>query len=318
MQRKPAVPASGQDRLRGTARPTPPPYHRIGRACKPAPIERPDLELPVNFGVLKGMRLSTIAAVASLVGFLAVESSAQQPRFDVASIKPSEGGSSSALLDPLPSGYNASNVPLSSLIRLAYGLNPYQVVGGPDWAYRDRFTVAAKYPAGWSLDRPGGRAEALQMLQTLLADRFALRVHNDTREGTVYLMTMARDDRRPGPRLRPAPACVRSPSREAREKGAIPCTATLGRQAVEMNGQPVPYFASSVALMIGAPIIDRTGLSGFYDIKIEWTPAQTPDAGTDYVPLFIAIEEQLGLKLQRSKGPIDVLVIDSAQRPTPD
>src|SRR5687767_13209590 len=93
---------------------------------------------------------------------------AQQPppAFEVASVKPVvDGGGSSALLDPQPGGYSAFNVPLSSLIRLAYSLNPYQVVGGPDWAYRDRFTVTAKYPAGWSLDRPGGQAEALQMLQ---------------------------------------------------------------------------------------------------------------------------------------------------------
>jgi uncharacterized protein (TIGR03435 family) len=66
------------------------------------------------------------------------------------------------------------------------------------------------------------------------------------------------------------------------------------------------------------PSIDRTGLSGSYDIKVEWTPAETPDAGTDCVPPFIAIEEQLGLKLERRKGPIDVLVIDSVERPTPD
>ena len=256
--------------------------------------------------------------VLALIIAAAVPLTTQAPlRFEVASIKPSEGGSSSALLDPLPSGYSASNVPLSSLIRLAYQLNPYQVVGGPDWVYGDRFTVAAKYPAGWSLDRPGGRAEAFQMVQTLLADRFSLRVHKETREGTVYLMTMARDDRRLGPKLRPVPACVRSSS-EAREKGTAPCTVLLGRRAVEMNGQPVPYFASSVALMIGAPIIDRTDLSGFYDIKIEWTPAETPDGGTDHVPLFIAIEEQLGFKLERSKGPIDVLVIDAVERPTPN
>ena len=242
----------------------------------------------------------------------------QALRFDVTSIKPSEGGSSSALLDPQPSGYSAFNVSLASLIRLAYQLNEHQIVGGPDWAYRERFTVAAKYPAGWSLDRPGGRAEAFQMIQTFLADRFALRVHKDTRDGMVYLMRMARDDRRLGPRLLPAPACVRSLSSEAREQGARPCTVTLGRERVEMNGQPVSYFASGISRIIGAAVTDRTGLSGSYDIKIEWTPAQTPDAGTDYVPLFIAIEEQLGLKLGRSKGPIEVLVIDSAQRPTPD
>ena len=85
-----------------------------------------------------------------------------------------------------------------------------------------------------------------------------------------------------------------------------------------MNGQPVSYFASGISRIIGAAVTDRTELAGSYDIKIEWTPAETADAGTDYVPLFIAIEEQLGLKLERSKGPIDVLVIDSAQRPTPD
>lgn len=259
-----------------------------------------------------GLLLVLIAAAA-----VALDAQRSTPAFEVASIKPSDGGLSSALLDPLPSGYSASNVPLSSLIRLAYGLNPYQVVGGPDWVTRDRFTVTAKYPTGWSIDRPGGKAEALQMLQTLLAERFNLRVHKDTREGTVYLMRMAREDRRLGPRLLPVPACVRSPS-EAKEKGTTVCGVTLGRRAVEITGQSVSYFASSLPLIIGAPVIDRTALSGSYDIKVEWTPAETPDAGTDYVPLFIAIEEQLGLKLERSKGPIEVLVIDSAERPTPD
>ena len=71
-------------------------------------------------------------------------------------------------------------------------------------------------------------------------------------------------------------------------------------------------------MMIGASVMDRTGLSDVYDIKVAWTPAETTDAAPDYVPLFIAIEEQLGLKLERSRGPIDVLVIDAVERPTPD
>ena len=265
------------------------------------------------------MSMSRIALTIAVVCALCLPLAAQQraPAFEVTSIKPSEGGSSSALLDPLPSGYSASNVSLASLIRLAYQLNEYQVVGGPDWVHRDRFTVAAKYPVGWSLDRPGGRAEALQMVQTLLADRFNLRVHKDTRDGTVYLMKMARDDGRLGPRLRPVPACVRSPT-EAEEKGTTVCTVLLGRRAAEMNGQSVSYFASGVARIIGAPVIDRTGLSGFYDIKVEWTPTEPPDAAPDYVPLFIAIEEQLGFKLERSRGPIEMLVIDSVERPKPD
>jgi uncharacterized protein (TIGR03435 family) len=157
------------------------------------------------------------------------------------------------------------------------------------------------------------------MLQTLLADRFRLRVRNDTREGIVYRVVMARADRRLGPGLKPVTQpCARTP-RDAKANRSAVCTELLGRRAIEINAQSLPHLVSRFAVIIGAPVIDQTGLSGFYDVNVKWTPTETTnDSPPDYVPLFIAIEEQLGLKLERGRGPIEVLVIDSVERPTPD
>ena len=242
--------------------------------------------------------------------------------FEVASIKPTDGTSrSSALMDPQPSGFSASNVPLARLIEFAYGLNPEQIIGGPDWIAKERFTVTAKYPAGWSLDRPGGRTDALQMVRMLLADRFRLRVHTETRDGAIYSMVMTRQDRGLGPNLRQVPAsCIAASSNEAKEKGLQQCGLLQGRSELELNGQPLSYLASRLSAIIGTHVVDQTGADGFYDAHLKWTPEQSivtaPTA--DQVSIFTAIQEQLGLRLERGRGPVDVLVIDSVERLTPD
>ena len=261
-------------------------------------------------------------AVLVICGVTATLTAQLPLRFDVASVKPTDGTSrSSALFDPQPSGFSASNVPLARLIEYAYGLHPHQIVGGPEWIYNERFSVTAKYPVGWSLDRAGGRGEALQMLQMLLADRFSLRVHNETREGTVYTLVMSREDRRLGPRLREVPEpCAPVSSREAKEKGLLPCQLLQARRSLEVNGQPLSYIASRLSAIIGSPVVDRTRLAGVYDAQVEWTPEE--EAGnaaiTNQVSIFTAIQDQLGLKLERERGPVDLLVIDSVERPTPD
>ena len=158
------------------------------------------------------------------------------------------------------------------------------------------------------------------MLQTLLADRFSLRLRKGTREGTTYTMVMARADRRTGPGLRRVAQPCASSAADAKADGSTAaCTVLLGRRAIEMNGQPLGYLASRLAVVVGAPVIDHTGLDGFYDAQVKWTPTETTsDAPPDHVPLLIAIEEQLGLKLERGRGPVDVLVIESVERPTPN
>ena len=248
---------------------------------------------------------------------------AQSPfRFGVASVKATDGVSrSAALFDPQPGGFSASNVPLARLIEYAYGRQPYVVVGGPEWISKERFSIVAKYPAGWSLDRPGGRAEVLQMLQALLADRFSLRVHNETLDSAIYNLVMHRQDRQIGSQLRQVPnPCLQGSSGEAKERGLRPCQLLQGRSALELNGQPVSYITSRLSAIVGALVVDRTGLTGFYDLRVQWAPEQgAGNAATiDQVSIFTAIQEQLGLRLERARGPVDMLVIDSVDRPTPD
>jgi uncharacterized protein (TIGR03435 family) len=133
---------------------------------------------------------------------------------------------------------------------------------------------------------------------------------------------MTRQDRGLGPKLRQVPeACVAAAlSREAKEKGLVQCQLLQGRRALEVNGQPLSYLASRLSATIGTPIVDRTGLDGFYDAQLEWTPEESNRSApaVDQVSIFTAIQEQLGLRLERGRGPVDVLVIDSVERSTPD
>ncbi|HXD72924.1 MAG TPA: TIGR03435 family protein, partial [Vicinamibacterales bacterium] len=195
----------------------------------------------------------------------------------------------------------------------------YQLVGGPDWVYEDRYSIHAK-AAG-----DATREQMMKMVQTLLAERFKLSVHRDTREMPIYLLTVAKGGIR-APRSVDG-ACVQFDPRNPPRPGA-PRQPFCGNNLTRVNSwiaTAIDMDAAAGALVgvLGRKVINRTGIEGRFDIDVQWTPDQASDgaaaSNADAAPsLFTVLQEQLGLKVESSRGPVDVLVIDHVERPTDD
>jgi uncharacterized protein (TIGR03435 family) len=259
-------------------------------------------------------------------------------QFEVASIKPNPSGDFRKSLGPAPGGFSAMNVTLRELIPMAYeipaSLSEISILGGPDWVDTERFDIEAKT----GVERlPAG--QIAQMLRVLLADRFRLKAHKETRERPVYLLATAEADRRLGPRLRPAAYdCAARRAALARKETPQPlpppgpdgrgaCTGQSRPGRLFSSGFSLDWLADSLAPSVNRVVLDKTGLTGGFDFELEWTPEQMPPARADRPEpvvdptgpsIFTALREQLGLKLESSRAPVDVVVIDSAERPTPN
>jgi uncharacterized protein (TIGR03435 family) len=263
--------------------------------------------------------LAAVALTASLLGQSSTEPQAQSSTehqapltFDVVSVKPNTSGETGGTSRAQPGRYQGINVTLFRVITLAY--RPVQeFAGGPDWIKTAHFDIEARS------DRSPTPDQMLEMLRTMLADRFTLVVHNERKESPVYALTLARRDGRLGPRLKRAEAeCAPPDSGPAQSSQARPrCGFRLGNGALSGEGATMARLASELSF-VDRQVIDRTGLAGAFDIDLEWTPdspgaAPSPDAGPS---IFTAIQEQLGLRLEPATAPLDIIVIDSAERPT--
>ena len=217
---------------------------------------------------------------------------AAAPQFEVASIRPSNpdemhGGSG------CPTGNGRltfNNVTLKRCIMGAYGIGPNQIIGGPAWIDADRFEIVAKS------DKPDGTGLLDAMFRTLLADRFKLVLHRETRPLQAYVVDIAKN----GPKLEKA---VTGGAKTSSGRGLIDA------QVITMS-----RFAEVLSRQMDLPVVDRTNLDGAFNLKLEWNSDTTrPEAGPS---IFTAIQEQLGLRLQSQKVPLEVLVIDHAERPS--
>jgi uncharacterized protein (TIGR03435 family) len=270
------------------------------------------------------------------------------PRFEVASLKPSTGPTGER---GQPGGRYTATRPVKFFIADAFffgtPLQMTRVLGGPEWIDSALYEINAKAP-GELRGGPGGPPrELFLMIRSLLEDRFKLRTHMETREFPVYELVLARPDRSPGAQLRQATidcdaliAGVRAggppPARQPNEPP--PCAAMRGPARVLSGGIPMSQFANMLTFVIADAngpagrdtarlVIDKTGLDGRFAFTLAWTPEQIPDtpppAGIPPIdpngpPLATALEEQLGLKLQSGRSRMEVVVIDSIERPTPD
>ena len=240
------------------------------------------------------------------------------PAFEVASIKPNNSGDPGMRMQAPPGRFTATNVTLRLLIRTAYRVQDFQISGGPTWLNADRFDIEAKADGNPSPD------QLSSMLRALLTDRFKLMVHNDTRELPVYTLLVVRNDGRLGSQLRPTD-CGRpdnaSPPAPPDPNQSQPCgTVKTGPGRLTFRGAPMSQILQGLSPLVNRVVLDRTGLTGNFDLDLEWTP----DAGANALPtesgpsIFTALQEQLGLKLDSTKGPVDVLVIDGVKQPTSD
>ena len=257
--------------------------------------------------------------------------------FEVASVKANKSGDSNGNLRMLPGGrVNATNMPVRPIITFAYQIAQYQLVGGPAWLATDRYDLVAKMEGDSNPSPtfvPGANTpNPMQLaLRSLLEERFKLKAHRETREMDIYALVMAKPGGGPGPGLKPTTQDCAAAAAAARQGGPPPTGAPFcGIQGnpgrIKFGGLPAASFAAAFSGPSGRMVVDRTGLTGAYDFDLEFTPdaggragAPAPDSATavtDRPSLFTALEEQLGLKLQPVRAPIDVIVIDRVTPPT--
>jgi uncharacterized protein (TIGR03435 family) len=245
-----------------------------------------------------------------------------RPSFEAASVKLSTDNPPNRMQRPLPGGrWSAKNATLAMMIVTAYKVQRYQLVAGPSWMESDGFDIEAT--AGSDSKTP----QLLLMLQSLLADRFKLAMHRATRELPVYHLAAAKGSFNPPP---PDPGCVQSDPAAPAARGGVPC----GNLRIGMSGSvdgskvPMQQLVPTLAAIVGRPVIDGTGFTGMFDVHLKFTPDQAtqglpggslnaapPDPDPTRPNIFAALEEQLGLRLTSSKGPVEVLVIDHVERP---
>jgi bla regulator protein blaR1 len=270
-----------------------------------------------------------VVGFASSAG-LALRAQSRNPKFDVASVKPNKSGSDRVNIMPQPGGrFTATNVSVMDLVTIAYGMGrPFprsNILNVPSWLSRDRFDIAAKAEGNPSRD------EFSLMLRPLLAERFRLALHTETRERPVYLLTWAKRDESFGPNLRRSNLNCSGP-RDGLPAG---CEMLSVPGTLKARGMPIEGLLRMLTGWVEdhRDVWDRTGLTGTFDIDMKWTPDRMPSVPPDATPglaqalrsidpngpsLFTALQEQLGLKLVADKDATEVLIIDHVEQPSPD
>ena len=264
--------------------------------------------------------------------------SADGPRFEVASVKPNKSGDGPISMGTQPGGrLTMVNVPLRLLIRNAYQVQDFQLVNAPDWINSERFDIVAKAAENFPPPTPGNPGPLQFMMRSLLADRFQLALHHETRDLPIYALEMARSNGSLGPQLhRSTVDCAAIAAARQAGGGSAGATQAAGRPQCGVKaaggqmmagGLPISQLTLFLSPMVQRVVTDRTGLPGTYDFDLKWTPEQAAQAPSgvpstapdpDSPSIFTALREQLGLKLESAKGPVDVLVIDKVERPTPN
>jgi uncharacterized protein (TIGR03435 family) len=217
---------------------------------------------------------------------------------------------------------------LRLLIGNAYGIQDLQLVDAPKWISDERFDILAKANGEIPPPLPGHPGLLQEMMRSLLAERFKLAVHRETRDFPVYALVLARSDRRLGPQLHGSTTdCATlagSGQTQLPPDGRPRCGVRATGGHMIAGGLPLAQLATLLSTMVDRTVVERTGLSGAFDFELNWTPNRAPlrpdapPANQDDPSIFTALREQLGLKLEPAKAPTDVLVIDHVERPTPN
>jgi uncharacterized protein (TIGR03435 family) len=284
------------------------------------------------------LRMAVLAGSLASSGVAFAQEQAQ-PAFEVASLKPSAGGKVFIGLKS-PGTFSADNVSLRGLIMEAYGIRAFQISGGRAWTSFEKYDVTAKPGLNRTLAKGITRestaselAEMDLMLRSLLAERFKLKVHRQTKDLPVYILGLANS----GLKVRETtctPADPNTPFQPtAGEQPANVCGAsrygTNGlNKTLDWTGTTMADFTRwALPTITGRTVIDKTGYTGRFDIHLEWMPAELQDIAADSnhqtekaepsgPSIFTALPEQLGLVLRSGKGPVDALVIDHVEKPS--
>ena len=286
--------------------------------------------------------VATLAVLATNV--IAQAQQAARPKFEVASVRENTSGSNQVSIGMQPGGrFGAHNIPLVTLIRSAYRLQDSQLVGAPAWIETTRYDITAKAEGDLPPSSPfGPPSTGMLMLQSLLEDRFKLKVHSEVREQPIFAL-VAPSPMKLGPTLKHSNVdceAIRDAGRRGGAQPAAPkrgewgwpqCGTSMGFGEIRGGARPLTLLASMLAQVVRRSVVDRTGLTGAFDFDLRFTPELPPGAPTDkpflvngveidpHGPsIFTAVQEQLGLKLDATRGPVDVLVVDHVERPAPD
>jgi uncharacterized protein (TIGR03435 family) len=251
----------------------------------------------------------------SLLLTLAALGCASAQSFEVATIKPNSANDNRAMIRMEPGGrFNATGMTVKALIGMAFNVRDFQVQGAPGWLGAERFDVSAKAPDGMGDRIPMDQIRV--MLRALLEERFQLKTHEETKESSVYALVLGKNGHKmtaaePGP---------------SGQRGMM----TMGRGQLKADRIAMPQLAQMLSGQLGRTVLDKTELAGEFNVKLEWTPEvahagglagpPSPDAAppTDNSgpTIFTALQEQLGLRLESTKGPVQMIVIDKVERPS--
>jgi uncharacterized protein (TIGR03435 family) len=260
--------------------------------------------------------------------------------FEVATLKQNKSGERGSGIRRLPGGrVTVTNMPVRGLITFAYQLGQYQLVGGPAWLDNDRYDITAKLEGNPEWEGPGsGKPDPIQLaMQALFAERFKLKLHTESRDLDAYALVMLKPGM-PGPALKPSTTDCKALMEQARQgklppgppqpvNGIMPCS-IMGRIGqISFDGFPMSQAAGMLVSQAGRPVVDRTGLTGNWQFLMTFAQEQRgplppgveiPPPDPNAPSFFTALQEQLGLKLESTKAPFDVTVIDSVEHPTDD
>ncbi len=262
-------------------------------------------------------RWMAIAAFAVSASSLLAQSPAPRPKFDafeVATVKSVESDPKGGRFIKMQgtNRFVEKDYTLKLLIAAAYDLNPKTISGGPPWLGSDHYDILAVTPG----EVQPTHDEQMSMLRSLLSDRFKLTFHREQKDFSIYELQVAKS----GPKLKPSASRPDEPAVVGPGVVYPPDRVVLpGRNATMTN-----FVSLLQRAILDRPVVDKTGLSGRYDFDLEWAPDETQFSGglppapesSQSLPLFEAIQQQLGLKLEATRGPVAALVVDKAERPS--
>jgi uncharacterized protein (TIGR03435 family) len=279
----------------------------------------------------------TVLIVASPFASRQIGTDPIRPAFEMTSVRSSSSGADGRGVVRLnPGAFSATNRTLRELIKYAYQRHPLdrrEVSGGPDWIDVDRFDIEASASVQHSRDPDRSLRQTLLMLQSLLWERFSLKIHEANHDGPIYALMVATDNGALGPKLQKTDvdcSAILKGQHAAVPTGARPpCSLNTSTGRLSLTTAEMPTVASLLSQYVDRPVIDRTGLTGRFDLELEASeikaqPDYRPESRNVALPdaaspsIFVAIREQLGLTLLPQTGRISVLVVDHAERPIPD
>jgi uncharacterized protein (TIGR03435 family) len=271
-------------------------------------IERPDptdVRRPMSVPHSSTLRLFGVIAVAAVGSTIVVAGAQSAATFEVVSIRANVNPDNDVPTRPNPpDGLAITNYPLDTIVRYAYDVQPFRVIGMPSWALEERFDIVAK------ASRPITEQERRLMTRSLLVERFRLKAAFETRQQTVYEMTLASADKSLGPGARRRDDCATG--------GCEPSgSSSRGAGRIRVRGMSLDRLAEGpLSLVLTQIVRTETGVTGVFDVQLSWRPDDATNPDDSRPSLFTALQEQLGVKLTPQDHPVEVLVVQSLQRPT--